>query len=391
MVDYRKYSGVRDIVPQEGAKSNLLKEGTPYQVLWPDQNATAEAPSVFRLLPVVDPETGQCVPYRLSDMPRDFGPWMYACMVASIGGARRITFAIGDNLDPYDLNETPYVVLYNAVLRAIKSGAKPEWAALNLVRLDNRGAGVPIMLEPSLRFMVPALVVNHRSHTAIQQMYGLLPDEPISIVPMTRAAGLRLLDRLDAVRDINVIELDGPGAYVAMYQATFQGTNLEYRSYDMKIGRGPYRHISTALGDYADVVRKKLRWWDDIIARPSIEEQVKLICDSDIPADVIVYGLAPKFGKYIPRITFEAAEAIESGRSRPYHARPAPDVVRQPPAAVDTFNPPQRPASTPTREVPGQSDAPADNDVDLDAEIPPGYIAALEEAEKRRRQSGANS
>jgi hypothetical protein len=340
----------------------IVKKGTGVRTVWPRRDAqTPETQNVFRLLPVIDPETRTLVPYRLSMEPHDFGLWLFPVHVANIGGVRGTAFITADTRNqPGADAQTLYGTLYARVLEAAQK-AKPQWRAMNLVRVPGSDS-IPLMMEPDLKYLAMCCVASHADYPLRGRLYGADPEEQLFVLVMTRIAAFRLQDRLETPGNISldIIDLRG-GAFVHIHQHR----DPNARGYDATVLRN-YGGMEPRV---PPTVASKLCWWDDILHFPDPTEQINILHSCGVPADVLVYGLTgTPYEIYLPESIRAAADGAE-----PVAISPAPgvDPLRNGRPSV---------ATTPT---PPPFD-PAVFTSSLD--IPDEYRKALEEAEARRRK-----
>ena len=373
----RKTYGVRDLLKDTG-RNYILKRPSRFTLVYPFWSFDPNAPvdNVFRLLPAKnregDGEKAGLTPYRLSPEPHDYGIWLYGGYVASIGGKSGITFLIGNNLthDEYELRRAPYNVLYENVVRLVTSGAMPHWRDYNLIRLpgrvtkrlswnnaDPQEPSMPLLLRPEVYYFAFALVASHPSYPFTGKLYGLEPDQKLFVVVMRRSVGEKLMDLLDSMgaKGEQVIDWD-PGLFVHITPPTSQ----DAFGYDVSVSHS-LGVLRPSLRGHEQGIIDRLAWWEDILEFPTAEEQIKYICQSQLPAEVIYRCLQMEFGSYLPdEIVSRAKEQINYMRGVKQRVvsdiEPAPKVA--PPA---TFKPPklaQTPLepfvqTTPDIEIPG--------------------------------------
>lgn len=306
---------VRDTVLESPNNNFVIRRefSDKFQTVWPFYMLHgADVMNVFRFLPAkfVD-EDGSCKlsPFRLSDMERDFGPWIYCAVLANIGGRNGVTFLLGNRQtdDEFTIREKPYYVLFSNVRRLLYNHVVPHWRKYNLISgfcLDE--TAVPMLSKPEAHYFSFGLAVHHPFYQFNNQFYGLKENEKLFIIVMRRNLGDRLMSLLDigSMKNIDIIDLDS-GKHVLIYKSQ----DPHYRGFDVSI-KDQFNGMSPSLKEFKEIVINKLGWWD-VLHFPTVEEQIKYICQSPLPAEVVYRALRDRFGDLLPEETIEEAKFQE--------------------------------------------------------------------------------
>lgn len=288
------------------------------------------ARNVFRILPVRDPDTGELMPCRYSDEPGDYGNWLYGTYVADNVGQKNVCFLMGDNryVDDGTLADTPLAKLHANLVRAIKVGeGRPEWNTEEgkLVQVGRREFNPqskqrpPLIKGPKFFYLLQVAVVSHEEKPADIEWWGLNDDDPTILLMISANAGQNLLTQLDANLEDNPVDLEA-GLFIDVHAVENPPAGYESaqpkNSYGYTVTLLPdFNGLSPQLAHREHDVLNHVRWWDDIVYVPEEEEQVQLICNSDLPASAINYGLGEDFGAYIPDTIQEASQRVQQYKS----------------------------------------------------------------------------
>ena len=290
--------------------------------------------NVFRFLPakqVVEDNAIEISPFRYSPEPRDYGPWLYDAYLANIGGKSGISFLLGNRLthDEFELTRSPYVILYQAILRQLSARPNSHWAEYNLVRLSSRRptttrrvswsdneaettpATMPLLSKPELAYFSFCLVAAHPQYPYKGQLYGLEPNQKLFILVMRRTIGEKLMDHLDTYIG-GGYDIVGwhPGAFVHITRPS----DPNIWGYDVSISK-EYQTLSPSLLGKENLIIDKIDTWENVLYFPTVEEQIRYICLSPIPAEVIYFCLKNEFLSYLPdEIVTRAKEQMQYRR-----------------------------------------------------------------------------
>jgi hypothetical protein len=283
--------------------------------------------NVFRILPVLDPDTGELSPFRYSDEPGDYGDWLYGTYIADNVGVRNVCYLMGDNrfVDEISLPETPLAKLHANVTKAISVGeGKPEWnsADAKLVQIGRREFNPgskerpPLLTRPKFVYMLQVAVVSHEEKPENIDWWGINDADPTMLLIMSANAGMNLIAQLDAAADLDPVSLDA-GLFIDVHSVDSPPPGCEYTKASNEFGytvtlRQDFNGMTPSLAHRVADVQKHVRWWDDIIYIPTDEEQVQLICSSDLPASAIMYGLGDDFSAYIPDSIRNAGQRVKN-------------------------------------------------------------------------------
>jgi hypothetical protein len=133
---------------------------------------------------------------------------------------------------------------------------------------------------------------------------------------MSANAGMNLIAQLDAAADLDPVSLDA-GLFIDVHSVDSPPPGCEYTKASNEFGytvtlRQDFNGMTPSLAHRVADVQKHVRWWDDIIYIPTDEEQVQLICSSDLPASAIMYGLGDDFSAYIPDSIRNAGQRVKN-------------------------------------------------------------------------------
>lgn len=320
----RKSFGLKAFIGDSGpGKDLLLKKDAPFTTVWPFWSMDPSAPivNVFRFLPVKCEEDGEefLSPFRYSPEPRDFGGWLFAAYLANIGGKKGISFLIGNLLthSDYEIERTPYFVLYENVRRILSSGSYPHWVDYNLIKFGaGRGgtqrltwdgasetsAGAPLLSKPEVAYFSVSLIAHHPFYPYCGKFYGVESNERLFVTVMKRTIGDKLIELLDSNPAMPSIIDFNSGSFVHITRARDPNVFM----YDVSI-INKFENLNPSLSGQESKILSRLKQWKDILHFPTIEEQIKYICQSAIPAEVIYRCLNAEFGRYLPADIIERA------------------------------------------------------------------------------------
>jgi hypothetical protein len=286
--------------------------------------------NVFRILPVMDPDTGELMPCRFSDDPGDYGNWLYGTFLADNVGVKNVCFLMGDNryVDETSLGETPLAVLHSNLVNAIKVGeGRPEWNIADgcLVQVGRREFDPtskrrpPLINAPKFVYLMQVAVISHEEKPDGIDWWGLNDDDPTVLLIVSANAAVSLLAQLDANLEYNPVDLDA-GLFIDVHAVEnpppgFEDTvDRNSRGYTITL-RSDFNGMTPQLSHREHDVLKHVRWWEDLVSIPTEEEQVQLICNSDLPASALIYGLGDDFGSYIPETIHNAGQRVQQYKS----------------------------------------------------------------------------
>ena len=313
--------------------------------------------NVYRILPVVSPnDPDSLVPFRYSDEPGDFGEFLYGCFLGNNIGTNKLNFVLGDrrDFDETTIYETPLATLNASLVRALSVGeGHADWK--NLVKVGKSSFGErkapPLITNPVFSYLLQVAVVSHIDKPADKVFWGLDDDDPLIILAITSNAGASLIAQLDACCALDPVSLD-KGLFIDVHSVDNPPAGADTSHITSEYGYAitlleDFNGITPDLSAREDDVRNRVKWWDDIIYIPDTEEQVRWICESNITASALLYGLESKFNEYIPPAVREAAQRANRASNDSAATRP---------------NIPQARTNDDTPTVvtnPGRSDSPA--------------------------------
>jgi hypothetical protein len=349
----RRYSFKNDATPPPAPTTGFTEDyivnptlDIPTQIIRPKWHATGTGPprarNVFRILPIIDPDTGELMPCRYSEEPGDYGSWIYGSYLADNIGVKNVCFLMGDNryVDETTLADTPLAELHSNLVRAFKVGeARPEWsnAAANLIQIGRRDfkpgskSRPPLITRPKFCYMFQVAVVSHENKPDDVEWYGINDDDPTCILIVSANAGMNLIAQLDNNPDVDPIDLAG-GCFIDVHSVDNPPPEEDPPVISVPASKNELGYAITLLSEFngitpkldhrAQDVLKHVRWWDDLVYVPTIEEQVQLICDSDLPASAIMYALGDDFNSYIPNTLKEAGQRARQARATAQSVKP---------------------------------------------------------------------
>lgn len=327
-----------------------------YSLPWGDGvSATVRLLPLRRPVDPANPSVIQWTPFRYSQDVNDVGDWLRAYPGVRNFGAdaegRGVTFLIRDPFDPTapPLEESPPVVVYNAINRAVDAGQdQGGWARL-IKGGQNRA---PVISKAGQIYLAQCLVMQHK-----QEIYSTLPKgwdattKP-QLLAMTSSAGTALMNLTNAIKQDadphstdwgsvcvngNLVGLgSGEGMYVTFYKSTDpdprtrqaanvqQGTirQANFSQAQQMLGAGggarggfaSYAAVSdfgfmgmgADLSQYADALAARSIVWEQTLNFPTYEQQAAWISEK-LPADVIMYAFQDRPEWISPRIRAAAA------------------------------------------------------------------------------------
>jgi hypothetical protein len=305
----------------------ILKPGAG-QIRKPSWNRTE---TVVRLLP--GPENGGWTLFKRSIEPGDFGDWLRGYSAIRNFGQKGLTFLLYDHVaNPnYQIAENPCMVLYNAIQRSIdEKCCAPDWPAL----LKGGGGRSAILTKPKALTLSRCAFYAHKSKALVSEAtlpLGLKPADKPAWIELTSTITEKLLSQIDEPkRDFqggptdkfdphayyaygDIIALNH-GAFVHIYEegadprALAQaaaaptrrmspgmasgrggsGGGEDIHGYDCHLSDG-WQGWSPDLSDFDQILRGKLKSWDDSLLFMTDLQQAHLIQDG-FPASAIVYA-----------------------------------------------------------------------------------------------------
>jgi len=334
----RRYS-----MTQHGQSTQTAKQGN--YLLKPSAGCDMWSPAynsgvtTIRVLPVPDPYhegagPAPFDPYRFpAEDPNDplgFGDWVRRYPALRNMGDPGITCIIADPADEQivDAQSTPGYVLYNNIKRAIDQGQeRPGWGML-MKGGRNRGAQLP---KPGEVYLVQCFIMQYKSKPYPAPRGFSAEEQPI-VMELGTSAGNAMLREFRAEyenyqgdpNDFESRYLCGDpislhaGRFVNFYTLA-EGDPRQFQQQGAQQGGGwnqggqsgnwqqggnqreeigygcfcepQFNGIPATLADFEQVVRSKVKPWDEIVNVMSIEQQAQLLADK-FPPDVIMYGWA---------------------------------------------------------------------------------------------------
>lgn len=305
---------------------HIVSDSSGCSVYKPSWNYTR---TVFRIFPGRDPDNPSALdPFRRSDDVRDYGDWIRKYDAVVNLGDNGVTFITRDPRDSeFDRQNSPAWLLFRTVSNAVKRGQCPStW---NPLCFGKEGRGAPLS-APTDIYLLQGILLEHKSK-AMTPPRGMNADDATVILMLSFSAGRALLEELDKRDEAgnylwpDITSLDG-GAYVTFYQ---EGTPLtaqqptQTRVLGMADTAGPrqnrdvqrygctisatYNGMPASLAHMRDGILPKIKAWDEIIQHYTVEQQVRMICASGLPASAITASLQEAYGQFIPSTTFEKA------------------------------------------------------------------------------------
>jgi hypothetical protein len=299
-------------------------------------------------------------------------------------GMQGITFIAKDPRDDtIDLMQHPVALLHRAIPAAVKSAqAPPAWNPLVFGR-EGRSAPLTPIKDG---FLLQCILMEHKSKPALPPLGSRLED-PVIVMLLSQSAGEALLRKLEE-RDDNgnlrypdITDVEN-GMFIQFHQAGTQGpatpiggpapAQTEGYRYDVEL-YPTYHSVSASVSGISDLLARKSKQWDDIVQVLSLEEQVRKLCRSGIPASALVYALGEVYGQYIPDEVHEQARqtaqpaAAQTGWGVPSQVPSQPSGQRPPAAGgwgmaasvAGTAHDPSMPVVTPRPADDPVSPAPA--------------------------------
>ncbi len=312
--------------------------------------------SVYRILPVPSPDDPNSFePYRYSDEPGDFGGFLYGCYMANNLGTNKLNFVLGDrrDFDEVTIYDSPLAVLEKSLVSALSVGeGQPDWKGLVKVGKSSFGErkAPPLITKPTFHYLLQVAVVSHEDKPADKVFWGLDDDDPLILLSITSNAGASLIAQLDRYLELDPVSLE-KGLFIDVHSVDNPPPEADTSHITSEYGYAvtlldEFNGLTPDLSSRVDDVRDKVKWWDDIIYIPDVEEQVKWICESNIPASALLYGLESKFNEYIPPAVREGVQRANRVGASGVAARPnvpqagndTPTVVTKPGRSSSTTN-----------------------------------------------------
>lgn len=166
-------------------------------------------PLTVRILPALNPETGEIMPYRYTPEHNDFTDWIRQAQVASYVGQPQYkkTFILYDQRkirQGYDPDRNPYNVLYWAFRTALKEGVAyvgsrnvmtTYWAALNEQQA---------LRKPRAMYWVQGLIYANGDQLYVQKgapPRGASQADSTPVIQLPTSAGQALCEALNLVKE----------------------------------------------------------------------------------------------------------------------------------------------------------------------------------------------
>lgn len=360
----------------------VLKENSGCQVYKPTWQGTR---TVFRPFPGKDPENpDRWDPFRISDEEGDWGDWIRRYDVAFSFGNTGVTFILKDPRDDsVDVQQNPVWLLYRAITQAVKTGSgEQSW---NPLIFGATGRAAPLH-PPKDGYVMQGILMEHKSQIQNPPKGCMMEHQPVVLL-MTQSAGEALLEKLNEKKDDawvwdDITALDG-GKFIQFHQAGTQATatggprqmgahmvgsdNKDNMKYEV-VFHDSYNNISPTFAGIHELAQAHVRPWNEIIRLPSIEEQIRILCNAGIPASAIVYALGEVYGDLIPQSVYNQARGQSVSSSTPFTAAQSPmqPADHNPMQAADAS--PMTPQTTGPQADPGMPSTAAAPDRDSDVE-----------------------
>jgi len=295
----------------------------------------------------------------MSEEPRDYGDWIRRYDAVTGLGYPGITYLMRDPREPgVDIQQNPAWLLFRAIDGAMKKGTgQASWTPL-MHGQAGRGAAIS---RPTDIYLAQGVLMEHKSQPKSPPM-GLDPEGSTIVMMTSQSAGEALMDSLDEKNSdgtwkwADITHIDG-GAFIDLHQEgtpdfTGQGQQQQQQAGPMlgvgaatvgNAGRGrgggsgfsryectlrtDYHQTPAVLTAAAEIVYAKIKPFDEIIRVPTIEEQVRYICNAGLPASAVVYALQDMYGEFIPETVYEQARAETTRGQVAVTAAPAQGAV----------------------------------------------------------------
>jgi hypothetical protein len=284
--------------------------------------------TVIRIYPGLNPDDPtQFDPFRFSTQPLDFGDWIRTYPAVRSFGDPGITMLLYDpaSEEAYDPQTNPANILYRAIETACKNGqGKPEWYPL---REFAHGRG-RVLSKPTRIGLVQGALFCHNNKEFFTDdsppRGGAPEDKPIVFELSVSAlnAMFELLEKHDEdwkgdpedwgqYEYGDIVALD-KGAYVWLYEkgteiddgskrpaakktafggsrAKAGGNDTEVKGFECRITK-EYKGVPAQIeGEAEEIVKEKVKLWDDVLQFYTHEEQAHLI-NGCFPPSAILYA-----------------------------------------------------------------------------------------------------
>ena len=320
---------------------HVIRPGCGVETWKPSWKGTT---TTIRIYPVLCPENPDVFdPWRFTAEPDDWGDWIRTYPAVRNFGDPGVTFILNDPSDEaYDSQLNPAWILFRAIDSAVAAGqGRPSWAPL-LRGGAGRGA---VLSRPSQLTLVQCAILQHNSKITDSPPRGGADNDGLIVMELSSSAVGVMLELMNKRRENytgpmddfdNSFEEGDPvsihaGRFINFFQQGHdprerQEANTQRRTStfgqsrqapaqggnrDEPIGFGcfmsdDFRGMGPELTAVEDMVRHKVKVWDDIIFLPTHEQQVRWISGA-FPPDVVVYALEAAYGHFIPDATYAAA------------------------------------------------------------------------------------
>ena len=293
--------------------NKFLKPDCGATIFWLRSKAGGQI--VFRPLPAPDPAQ----PGNLLYMHYEDGgfPWIRRYDVIRNLGRAGLSFVVNDPEHPSpewssdnEENRNPVWLLIKAVGQAIEVGqGRPDWkyrTQYQRRRVDPDAQWMGL----SDSFMVQGIVYS-TSPPPKNEIYGLGPNHRMPVIDMDTSAGMTFLGLLrQPMADDRfwygdvLVYPDGGGFVVCDAVARTDKPNR----FDQQISFLPeFQRMPAALAANMPLIASRLKRFEEIVYVPTVEEQVRLICESQVSPTAIIYALESYYKPLIPEATYAAA------------------------------------------------------------------------------------
>lgn len=338
--------------------NHVLKSTANANLYSPSWNNTL---TTFRPFPVPDPDSPNGLsPYRRSAEDTDFGSW-FVCYPYFKGGANNlISFLAWDPVanPEYDASNNPVSVLYHGIKAAIRlQQERPGWGAL-LLGTDGRGAP---LTDIDQLFLMQGALLQHKN-VVFPVPKGGGKDDKLLVLSVTGGAGRALRDMLnerapgwtgsdeDYERSFLYGDpvnpqggrlfrfcqtkgqlsppsaaLAGPGYGAAA--AGQQTQQMEKKGFDVQIVNGAPGMFPPPVPE--ELIRSKVRLWEDLLFFPGHEEQVVLLA-RQFPASAIEYAYRDRPEWLTPEVRAILAARAQASVPGPVEGYPPAGGYHQP-------------------------------------------------------------
>lgn len=331
------------------ASANVWEVFVPYQ----------RGFTLFKILPGLNPEDGGDTldPMVLPD--GSFGSWQTSAPVVVCGkGEQQVTFcALTDFYHPVSLNQTPYYLAYNMVVRMSKLPQNDlnrvdSWVNL----LYGTGSMDPAcMQKPADHTFVAVINLSSgRGQVNIERSLNQL-----HVLHLKRQATQALRDAVNSCSSSGVDITDFKnGPIVSIWSGvaddpwTSAPGSKDSRQYNYRLFDAiPNSQVTKDFSSYANAFKDILLPWSHVIYCPTLEQQARW-CMEALPPDLLFQAWKDPMGSFYPFVTEDMAAQLNEGCRIKWANENARQAARQ--AKMAGFNPPMQQAAPATVQQPVQ-------------------------------------